>query len=531
MARTSKKRLADNNVKSSSKIYSVGVYARLSVDFDERKNESIETQIEIAKSYIKGQEDMKLYCCYTDVGKTGTNFKREGFDRMMRDVKLGKIDCIVVKDLSRFGRNYIETGNYMEKIFPFMGVRFIAVTDHYDSRDFFGEAQALSVNLKNLINEMYARDISIKLKSSKKISREQGSFTGGIPPYGYRSDWVNGRKCLFIEENTASIVRNIYEMFLSGENITKIVAWLYQQRIARPVMYHKTGEVYCAEGENLVEWSRTTVKRILTNPVYIGCLMQRSSVKANCFRDKNDTGSEGWCIKEHSHAAIISEGMFTKVAERFEKTEKHTDKRDKSNTVSGEAALFDEMLFCGDCETAMKRVTEKCVHKNISLPTLKVLVEEAIRQEISLSAMSPRALVKYNNREAGQFREKCNKELLKVKKRIDCIRMSQSEQYMRYRMGEIDEESFQHLKEEGNIKLFSCTEKCKELTEKLGSIDCETIQRNRYLRTLVKGDHKMKLTAEVVHTLVSRIEVYPDYRVRIVFKFQRASIRGKGGAE
>ena len=185
MARTSKKKQNITNVaenKRPSKIYSVGIYARLSVDANERKNESIETQIEIAKAFISKQNDMVIFDCYTDIGKTGTNFEREGFERMMRDVRSRKIDCIIVKDLSRFGRNHIETGNYIEKIFPFMGVRFIAVTDNFDSMNISGQNETLGVNLKNLVNEMYAKDIAVKVKSSRQEKWEQGSYTGGVPP-------------------------------------------------------------------------------------------------------------------------------------------------------------------------------------------------------------------------------------------------------------------------------------------------------------------------------------------------------------
>ena len=194
MARTSKKK--QEVKKLPEKIYSTGIYARLSVDSSERKNESIETQVEIAKDFIGRQDDMELYEVYTDIGKTGTNFEREGFERMMRDVRTRKIDCIVVKDLSRFGRNHIETGNYIEKIFPFMGVRFVAVTDNFDSNDISGQGDTMGINLKNLVNEMYARDIAVKVKASRKAKWEQGGYTGGIPPYGYRAEWIGDKKCL-----------------------------------------------------------------------------------------------------------------------------------------------------------------------------------------------------------------------------------------------------------------------------------------------------------------------------------------------
>ncbi len=162
MARAKKGRVGTAENSTPKKIYSAGIYARLSVDSDERKNESIETQIEIAGQFIRQQADMELYGSYTDLGRTGTNFEREGFEQMMRDVRTRKIDCIVVKDLSRFGRNHIEAGNYIEKIFPFLGVRFVAVTDKFDSLSASGKDEAFGVNLKNLVNEMYARDIGAK---------------------------------------------------------------------------------------------------------------------------------------------------------------------------------------------------------------------------------------------------------------------------------------------------------------------------------------------------------------------------------
>ena len=309
MARTSKKNppALDAGVKrKSSKMYSVGIYARLSVDSDERKNESIETQMEIAKEFIDRQGDMILYDSYVDLGKTGTNFNREGFERMMRDVRMRKIDCIVVKDLSRFGRNHIETGNYIEKIFPFMGVRFIAVTDNFDSMNISGQDETLSVNLKNLVNEMYARDIALKVKSSRKAQWEQGSYTGGVPPYGYRVKRIDGKRCLFVEEITSDIVKKIYDLFLSGRNMAEIVVWLYENGIVRPSEYHRTGQIYFQDKEKSLEWPKRSVKAVLTNPVYMGCLIQGSTCgKDYMLRDRHDIEPEDWSVKEQIGRAHV----------------------------------------------------------------------------------------------------------------------------------------------------------------------------------------------------------------------------------
>lgn len=559
MARTSKKNppALDARVKrKSSKMYSVGIYARLSVDSDERKNESIETQMEIAKEFIDRQGDMILYDSYVDLGKTGTNFEREGFERMMRDVRMRKIDCIVVKDLSRFGRNHIETGNYIEKIFPFMGVRFIAVTDNFDSMNISRQDETLSINLKNLVNEMYARDIALKIKSSRKAQWEQGSYTGGVPPYGYKVERIDGKRCLFVEEVTSDIVKKIYDLFLFGKGMAEIVVWLYEKRIVRPSEYHRTGQIYCQDKEKLLEWSKRSVKGILTNPVYMGCLIQGSTCgKDYMLRDRHDIDPEDWSVKEHTHEPIVSESVFLEAANRLEKMSMYCNKDGFSKAVPLDEDIFADVLYCGDCGSKMRRhiATKelrkgrvrvysyncpmhsrvdhlKCAGKNISLYFLTDLVKKAIRQEFSLSAMRPCELVKSNNGEAEALKQEWNRQINDCEKRMEGIRKLGSEQYLKYRMGEIDEECFKSAKEENDKKMESLKQKSTAVTERLRTIDSETARKNHFLRALVKGNEKSVLTAEVIRTLIDRIEVYPDHRVKIIFAFKREDVLpGKGG--
>lgn len=564
MARTSKKRQADfrTAVDKFGKIYSAGIYARLSVDAENgtceqiRKNESVETQVEIAKEFISRQGNMELYDCYIDMGKTGTNFKREGFERMMRDVRMRKIDCIVVKDLSRFGRNHIETGNYIEKIFPFMGVRFIAVTDNFDSMNPSGQNEALNVDLKNLVNEMYAKDIAIKVKSSKKAKWEQGSYTGGIPPYGYRAEWIGDKKCLFVEETTSDIVRKIYELFLSGRSMREIIVWLYENRVARPIMYHSTGQIYCQEKEKLEQWSRSTVKIMLTNPIYAGCLVQgRTCGKDYRIRRKHDIDSGDWSIKEHTHEAIISEEMFFEAAEKFERTAKYCNKDGFSKTVPLDEDIFAEILYCGDCRAKMRRISAikgfdsnhkvrtysyncpesgridgfTCVRKSITLCALINIVKEAVRQEFSLSVMRPKELIESSNREAGKQKAEWNRQLADLERKIEGMKKLGSEQYLQYRMGEMDEACFRRSKEENDKKAASLQRERSAIMENLKTIDAQTARKNHFLRALVKGSEKGELTGEAVRTLIDRIEVYPDHRVKVIFAFKRSDIlSGKG---
>ena len=566
MPRTSKKKntvvkpAADS---SPAKIFSVGIYARLSVDEEKagehrtcgqaRKNESIETQIEIAKAFVRQREDMRIFDCYTDLGRTGTNFEREGFERMMRDVRVRKIDCIIVKDLSRFGRNHIETGNYIEKIFPFLGVRFIAVTDNFDSMNVSGQDGTLGVNLKNLVNEMYARDIAAKVKSSRREKWEQGSYTGGVPPYGYGAEWIGDKKCLFIEETTSDIVKKIFDLFLSGKNMKEIAVWLYDERIERPSQYHKTGQIYCPQDGELLQWPKATVKMILTNPVYMGCLVQGSTCgKDYMMRDRHDIDSEDWSVKDHTHEPLVSEDVFFQAASRFEKSSVYCNKNGFSKTVPVDEDIFRGILYCGDCGAKMKRVTQvktfsskdrvriysyncpqanridgqRCVTKSITLSALTGLVREAVRQEFSLSAMRLKDLTEVSNREAETAKKECNSQLAALDRKIEELTKSGSERYLKYRKGELSEGVFLKEKEELGQRRALLQKQRLDATERLRTIEVQTAEKNHFLRALARGRGKAELTAEVLETLIHRIEVYPDHRIKVIFAFKRSDFTG-----
>ena len=199
--------------------YKAGIYARLSSDQDRKKNESVEVQVKIAEKHIEelnreGTERIEIIDRYTDLGKTGSNFERDEFQRLMQDIRLGDIDCVVAKDLSRFGRNYLEAGNYIEKIFPFLGVRFIAVADGLDTGHRGSNTKQMATEIKNLVNDMYAKDFSVKAKQHLKLRRQEGSYVGGPPPYGYKAGWDKKIRKLVPDENTAGIVKHIFGLFI-----------------------------------------------------------------------------------------------------------------------------------------------------------------------------------------------------------------------------------------------------------------------------------------------------------------------------
>lgn len=530
--------------KSSGRIYSVGIYARLSVDNHNEKNESIEMQIEIAKTYLELQADMVLFDCYTDLGKTGTNFDREGFNRLMTDVRLHKVDCIIVKDFSRFGRNYIETGNYIQKIFPFLGVRFISVTDHFDSLT--SERDELSVNLKNLTNEMYARDISVKVKSAKEAQWEKGSYTGGIPPYGYRAEWIDGKKCLFPEKETSDIVKEIFRLYDEGKNQKEIALWLYEKKVHCPSAYHRCGHIFCEEGDELRQWSRDSIKRILSNPLYMGCLVQaRTCGKKYNIRKKSDIDSEDWSAKENTHEAIISEELFFSVAQRLEQQASHYKKDGSRKKMTRTEDIFEGLLFCGECGAPMGRTGYirafssrhkiqlyayfcrkslrvdqfHCEKKYITGYALEQIVKTALKQEFALNGITAKKLAEWNGKEAEKEKRGLEKELAAALKEVEGEKRRGSELYLKYRAGELSKEAFFKWKEEEEKQARKRKDRQEEINHNLRDFDILTDNRNRFLRTLSRFNEKSKPDKELMQTLIDKISIFPDKRIEITYRF------------
>lgn len=275
------------------------VYARISVE-DSGGPVSVENQIALCRRYIEGQPELVMAGIYTDVGQSGTTFDRPGFRKMMEEAQKGKIQCIVVKDLSRFGRNYLECGIYLERIYPLWNLRFISVDDGYDSRSLDGW-DYLGAELKSLIHEFYARDISEKVKAAKEARRKAGSFVGGIPAYGYRKQKTSYGYRLCPDPKASRIVRKIFVTYETNRSINNVSEMLYRERINPPKVYRCTGSISAKDPDDLKPWADATIRTILANPVYLGSLARRG-------RDLKS--GEMIC---NAHEAIIPEALFWRV--------------------------------------------------------------------------------------------------------------------------------------------------------------------------------------------------------------------------
>ena len=285
-------------------LFNVAVYIRLSrEDGDKEESDSVGNQRKLLTDYVAKKEDFILYDTYIDDGYSGTNFNRPSFQRMIADIQDGKVNCVVVKDLSRFGRDYIDTGRYLERYFPDLGVRFISVTDSIDSMK---QAYDMLLPIKNIFNEQYARDISKKIQATVKSKQKAGEFIGAFTSYGYKKSPVNKNK-LVIDDYAASVVRRIFSLYIQGYGKQKIAKLLNAEGILCPAEYKKVnGENYknCNRLESTTYWSYSTINSILHREMYVGNMVQGTKHQRMRSKQKKKP-KEDWIIVENTHEPII----------------------------------------------------------------------------------------------------------------------------------------------------------------------------------------------------------------------------------
>lgn len=356
MARVSRKRKGLPQNETASRTWRTALYARLSVEDNGKEADSIENQIALLESYISGCPDLSRVELFADNGYTGTNFHRPEFNRMMEAVQSGVIDCIVVKDLSRLGRNYIETSQFIEKICPFYGLRFIAVNDGFDTAAVTDTAQ-MSMALSNIVNDYYAKDISRKVTSALQTKMERGDYIGNYAPHGYCKDPEN-KNHLVIDPETAPVIRQIFQWRAEGVSYMGINRRLNEAGIPSPGQYrleHGIETNNNRKGRSVL-WNKHMVTEILKNIVYIGHLAQKKG--SQCLYagiPYHITGEDEWIVVEHTHEPIISKELF----EAVQKINRESAERSRANSgkyayLPREKNIFGKKLTCAECGAVMK---------------------------------------------------------------------------------------------------------------------------------------------------------------------------------
>lgn len=542
------------------KRYKAGIYTRLSTDSNERKSESLDVQEEIARKHIErlnrsGQEVIDIIECYSDLGKTGSNFDREGFKRLMQDIRLGDIDCVVVKDLSRFGRNYLEAGNYIEKIFPFLGVRFIAVSDGIDTGEKGNDTKQMVLEIKNLVNDMYAKDFSRKAKTGLKQLREAGSYVGGPPPYGYEAVWAGKVRRLVPDENTAEIVKHIYQTFIEKESYKAVTDDLNRHRVNPPAVYKQTGEVVCLQDREYKGWDKSTVERIIKSRTYAGILAQgKTSITARNERNRIHKPEEEWVVRENAHEALVSVELYQKAQETRNRIEEESAScRHQTEGVPIGGNIFDHVLYCGVCGRKMTRhsyvktyadghkgrmegyfcqyggqtKTGSCPEANrISKQELMGIVVPLLRTEFAVYLDKPKRFVEAGKEQISSAIAHSEKEMEDLRRRAARLEEESTGTYMAYREGKILRKEYVSFKMEQEERLRELKKQEKEQEEKQKSMEKVQERYLKAVRSLLKMKDTGELTMEMVDFLIEKIHVYPGKRVEAILWYMNEMLEG-----
>lgn len=562
MGRVSKRTFAPAVAAKEAKIrYKAGIYARLSSDQDKKKNESVEVQVRIAEKHIEelnreGTERIEIADRYIDLGKTGSNFNRDEFQRLMQDIRLGDIDCVVVKDLSRFGRNYLEAGNYIEKIFPFLGVRFIAVADGLDTGNRGSNTKQMATEIKNLVNDMYAKDFSVKAKQHLKQRRQEGSYVGGPPPYGYKAGWDKKIRKLVPDENTAGIVKHIFSLFIETGSYTAVADDLNRKKCNPPSVYKKTGKVFFdPEQGEYKGWDKGAVERIVKSETYTGKLVQgKSSITARDEKNRIRKAEEEWVVKENTHEPVIDTALFAEAAEVRERLHERTGTHahPTEGCPIGEN-IFDNVLYCGVCGRKMTRNSyvktyadgrkarldgyfclnggqtkvEGCPASNrISKAELVDILLPLLRMEFSVYLGKPKQYMEIVKEQLGTAGTVIDTKIRKAEREIVSAKEAERTKYVEYREGIIPQSEYVAYKMRQEGRLNDLNRQKEELEADRKNLDAVSGKYLAAARALLRLKSGRELTREVVESLIRKIYVYPGKRIEVEFAYTNELLEG-----
>jgi len=523
-------------MRSEKEIYNAAIYLRLSRDDEDKtESDSIHNQRELLRTFIQKDPTLKLAKEFSDDGYTGTNFNRPGFQKMMELVENKVIDCIIVKDLSRLGRNYIETGRYIDQIFPMLGVRFISVNDNYDSVNEHNDADDIIIPFKNLINDTYCRDISMKIRSQLDVKRKNGQFIGSFAAFGYDKD-PKDKFHLIVDEKAANIVKMIFNMKLEGYSPSKIADKLNEMGVQPPMQYKRSKGLNCNSGfwrGEETKWYAGSVISILTNELYLGTMQQGKMRKLNyklpkCQRvDKKD-----WYIVHNTHEPIIEKSVFDMVQEMLKMDTRTSPNEDK-------VRLFSGFLRCPDCGQNMvirtvvrgkKRYvyytcsTNKggrgCSAHLINADKLEEMVIDAIKNQIRLLA---------DVDSLSRMAEEIPKDSHAIKMLEDQIDSLEKEiwhyddllekLYVDHKEEIIEKEDYEQLKFRFANKKKQAEESKSLVEEKRRKTLEEPILTLKWLEEMQSIGQIDTITRKLVAMLVEKVIVYDKEHVEVVFRY------------
>ena len=527
--------------KRNSDTYRVAMYLRLSQD-DEKydkdfkaESNSISNQRLQIQDYIDKNEEMELAGEYVDDGYSGINFERPAFKEMMEDVITGSINCIVVKDLSRFGRDYIDSGRYLQRVFPSLDIRFIALNDNYDSFTASETEKNLVIPFKNFINDNYCRDTSAKVRSVCKVKRKQGQFISNYAPYGYEKDEEDKHK-IVIDKEVEYVVRKIFSMKLEGYSSYSIAKHLNDNGIPSPMEHKKAKGIRYKTGfctKAVAKWDTPAVNRILTNEVYIGTLQQGKREKINYKLDKVVSKDKSdWIEIEDNHEAIIDPHDF-EIVQKLLKCDI------KAKTVGEKADLFSGLLFCKDCNAQMTKKVDKrgktptvyyicssynkghnCSRHSIKQEELQRTVLEMIRHYIQYLGEYESVSEKIKEMEVSyELFQKIDKRQEYTKKSKAKFELLKSSLYQDLKEGIIAEEEFYDMREFYTNRIVESELILEKQSKEIARLYKKSLGNQNFLADIKKYQNIGTLERGLLVRLVDKIYVLEDKKIEIQFNY------------
>ncbi len=513
-------------------------YARISrEDGDKEESDSIGTQFDIIDDYIAHNDDITFIDRYSDDGWSGTNFDRPDFMRLMEDIKKGKINCVIVKDLSRLGRNYILVGQYLEMIFPMLNIRFISVNDRIDSIKDPASINNALVSFKNVMNDEYCRDISNKVRSSLDRKRSKGEFIGSFASYGYMKD-PDDHHHLIVDPVAAEVVKNIFDWFLQGMSILGIAKRLNHMGIPNPSAYkrqcglnykHPAGQLDSA-------WPDSSVKRVLKNRLYVGDMVQnKNRTKSYKVQVSVAVPEEKWVIVPNMHEAIIDR-------EKFETVQQLLMRDTRTSPGINHVSIFAGYIRCADCLRAMgkKSVAQSygkyhyyvcqtfrkagrnlCTKHTIREKLLYDAVLATIQSQIDLAVSMDQLVNDLKSQNVRAAKSSRLEKMLQLKEEeYEKVSRCRIDLYPDWKAGILSKDEYLSLKAKIGEQLEQIEIAIANIKEEISKYQSAPVSENKFISSFLRYRNIQVLTREVIVELIEMIYVHEGGTITIQFKYQ-----------
>lgn len=547
MARKSRYATQNTEAVIMQEIFLAGLYIRLSVeDEDNIEQNSIGNQRKIGLYYLKDRSDITLVNVYTDNGYTGMNFHRPDFMRMMEDLKKGVINCVIVKDISRLGRHFLQTSEYVEKIFPEMGVRLICINDGFDSNGENSDTSQLMLPIKMVMNDSFVRDISKKIRSSITSKMNFGEFlpSAGSIPYGYLR---NPKENTFdIDLEAAEVVARIYEMRSEGLKYAMIARKLNLEEIPSPGRLRYIRGITVNPKYEKAEWARKTIRKICSDQVYIGNRVHGRVKRDRLGAEKKRRAESEWLVIEQAHPAIITQELFEKVQDVNEEERKQEMKKTARADVTNDFRdVLRGKVICGDCKSEMK-AKKGCARKNaktgsrvfydcgqydisqhrrcsshyIRQEALIQSVQNLLEKQISVAEDLEQLLTEVKQMpRVSNYQRNLQNRLRGIQRKRENLEEKTEHMLVDLMEGTIDRDMYEYAKQQYAEKNNQLLTQENEVSMEIGKLEGTLSTAEKWVNALKKYQKLPEINREIMDELVDYIEVYSNREIEVYLNY------------